>query len=114
MSNVKQQGVLPAEFLVSEGNGQISRERIVVKAGPALPAGQVLGVTGTGEYAPYDNAANDGSEVAAAILYAPLAASEVPRPATGIVRLAEVTGGRLTGLDAAGRTDLAERHVIIR
>ncbi|MCO8649016.1 head decoration protein, partial [Burkholderia multivorans] len=57
MSNVKQQGVLPAEFLVSEGNGQISRERIVVKAGPALPAGQVLGVTSTGEYAAYDNAA---------------------------------------------------------
>ncbi|HDR9133947.1 head decoration protein [Burkholderia vietnamiensis] len=114
MSNVKQQGVLPAEFLVSEGNGQISRERIVVKAGAALPAGQVLGVTSTGEYAPYDNAANDGSEVAAAVLYAPLAASEASRPATGIVRLAEVIGGMLTGLDAAGRGDLAERHVIVR
>ncbi|OXI33068.1 head decoration protein [Burkholderia sp. AU16741] len=114
MSNVKQQGVLPAEFLVSEGNGQISRERIVVKAGPALPAGQVLGVTSTGEYAPYDNTANDGSEVAAAVLYAPLVASEAPRPATGVVRLAEVVGGLLTGLDAAGRGDLAERHVIVR
>ncbi|MEB2497344.1 head decoration protein [Burkholderia cenocepacia] len=114
MLNVKQQGVLPAEFLVSEGNGQISRERIIVKAGPALPAGQVLGVTSTGEYAPYDNAANDGSEVAAAVLYAALAASEAPRPATGVVRLAEVVGGLLTGLDAAGRGDLAERHVIIR
>ncbi|KVN38302.1 hypothetical protein WT11_05130 [Burkholderia stagnalis] len=114
MSNVKQQGVLPAEFLVSEGNGQISRESIVVKAGPALPAGQVLGVTGTGEYAPYLNTANDGSEVAAAILYAPLSASEASRPATGIVRLAEVVGGLLTGLDAAGRSDLTERHVIIR
>lgn len=108
------QDTLPAEFLVSEGSGQISRERIVVKAGPVLPAGQVLGVTSTGEYAPYDNAANDGSEVAAAILYAPLAASESPRPATGIVRLAEVVGGLLTGLDAAGRGDLAERHVIVR
>ncbi|VWB45825.1 hypothetical protein BPS26883_02102 [Burkholderia pseudomultivorans] len=114
MSNVKQQGVLPAEFLVSEGNGQISREQIVVQAGVALPAGQVLGVTGTGEYAPYDNAAHDGSEVAAAILYAPLAASEEPRRATVIVRLAEVAGGQLTGLDAAGREDLAERHVIVR
>jgi hypothetical protein len=114
MSNVKQQGVLRAEFLVSEGNGQISRERIVVKAGPALPAGQVLGVTSTGEYAPYDNAANDGSEVAAAVLYAPLPASDEPRSATGIVRLAEVAGALLTGLDVAGRADLAERHVIVR
>ncbi|HIE5945998.1 TPA: head decoration protein [Burkholderia cepacia] len=114
MSNWKVQAALTAEFLVSEGNGQISRERIVVKAGAALPAGQVLGVTSTGEYAPYDNAANDGSEVAAAVLYAPLTASEASRPATGIVRLAEVVGGLLTGLDAAGRGDLAERHVIIR
>ncbi|WP_257835027.1 head decoration protein [Burkholderia glumae] len=114
MSNIKQQGVLPAEFLVSEGNGQISRERIVVKAGAALPAGQVLGVTGTGEYAPYDNAAHDGAEVAAAVLYAPLPASDAPRPATGIVRLAEISGALLTGMDAAGRDDLAERHVIVR
>ncbi|KWH65055.1 head decoration protein [Burkholderia anthina] len=114
MSNVKVQGSQTAEFLVSEGNGQISREHIVVKAGPALPAGQVLGVTSTGEYAPYDNAANDGSEVAAAVLYAPLPASETPRSATGIVRLAEVAAARLTGLDAAGRGDLAERHVIVR
>ncbi|WP_259398032.1 head decoration protein, partial [Burkholderia cepacia] len=79
MSNWKVQAALTAEFLVSEGNGQISRERIVVKAGAALPAGQVLGVTSTGEYAPYDNAANDGSEVAAAVLYAPLAASDASR-----------------------------------
>ncbi|QJP72390.1 head decoration protein [Burkholderia glumae] len=114
MSNWKVQGVLTAEFLVSEGSGQISRERIVVKAGAALPSGQVLGVTSTGAYAPYDNAANDGSEVAAAILYAPLAASDTSRSATGIVRLAEVAGELLTGLDAAGRSDLAERHVIVR
>lgn len=114
MSNVKQQGVLTAEFLLSEGDGQISRERIVVKAGVALPAGQVLGVTGTGEYAPYDNAANDGSEIAAAVLYAPLPASDAPRPAAAIVRLAEVAGSLLTGLDAAGRADLAERYVIVR
>ncbi|MGC3025798.1 head decoration protein [Burkholderia sp. DN3021] len=114
MSNVKVQGSQTAEFLVSEGNGQISREHIVVKAGPALPAGQVLGVTSTGEYAPYDNAANDGSEVAAAVLYAPLSASDAPRSATGIVRLAEVAAARLTSLDAAGRNDLAERHVIVR
>lgn len=114
MSNVKVQGSQTAEFLVSEGNGQISREHITVKAGPALPAGQVLGVTSTGEYAPYDNAATDGSEIAAAVLYAPLPASETSRSATGIVRLAEVAAARLTGLDAAGRTDLAERHVIVR
>ncbi|RKT98754.1 head decoration protein [Burkholderia sp. Nafp2/4-1b] len=114
MSNIKVQGSQTAEFLVSEGNGEISRERITVIAGPALPAGQLLGVIGTGEYAPYNNAADDGSEVAVAVLYAPLPASDAPRAATGIVRLAEVAAVRLTGLDATARTDLAERHVIVR
>lgn len=114
MSTIKVQGMLPAEFLISEGEGQISRETIIVKAGPALPAGQVLGVTGTGEYAPYDNAANDGSEAAAGVLYAALPASDAPRRATAIVRLAEVSAERLTGLDLAGRADLAAHYVIVR
>ncbi|WGS40363.1 head decoration protein [Burkholderia sp. JSH-S8] len=114
MSNVKTQGVLTAEFLISEGEGQISRDAIVVQAGPALAAGQVLGVIGTGEYAPYDNTANDGSEVAACVLYAPLPASDKPRHATAITRLAEVAGGQMAGLDAAGRADLAAHFVIVR
>ncbi|QDQ83635.1 head decoration protein [Paraburkholderia megapolitana] len=114
MSNIRTQGSLPAEFLLSEGNGQISRERIVVKEGPALPSGQVLGVTGTGQYAPYSNTANDGSEAAAAILYAPLPADSEPRWATVIVRLAEVSASLLTDLDAAGRSDLATHMIIVR
>jgi hypothetical protein len=113
-SNIKTQGTFTREFLLSEGPGRISREQIVVAKGDALPAGQLLGTTGTGEYAPYSNTATDGSEVATAILYGPLAASDAPRPAVGIVRLAEVTALRLTGLDAAARQDLAAHHVIVR
>ena len=46
----------------------------------ALPAGQVLGiVTASGQYAPYDDAATDGTEVAVAILYASKPASPDPR-----------------------------------
>jgi hypothetical protein len=47
-------------------------------------------------------------------LYGPLAASDEPRAAVGIVRLAEVTAQRLTGLDAAARADLAAHYVIVR
>jgi hypothetical protein len=104
-----------AEFLVSEGNGQVSREAITVAAGDALPAGQVLGLqTGTGMYAAYDDVAEDGTEVAAAVLYAPLAASDESRPAVGIVRLAEVSAQRLTGLGLDGAADLATRDIIVR
>ncbi|WGS50844.1 head decoration protein [Paraburkholderia sp. D15] len=114
MNSIKTQGSVTGEFLLSEGPGRISREQILVARGDALPAGQLLGTTGTGEYAPYNNAATDGSEVVTAILYGPLAASDEPRAAVGIVRLAEVAAQLLAGLDAAARTDLAAHYVIVR
>ena len=52
MSTIYTQCVQTGEFLVSEGQGRISREPIIVEAGDALPAGQILGTLGTGKYAP--------------------------------------------------------------
>lgn len=104
-----------AEFLHSEGEGHISREAVIVGAGAALDAGQVLGiVTATGKYAPYNNAASDGTEVAAGILYSGLPASAGDRKAVAIVRLAEVLEARLIGLDANGKADLKTHFVIVR
>lgn len=104
-----------AEFLLSEGDGHISRETVSVIAGAALPAGQVLGiVAASGKYAPYDNAASDGTQSAAAILYAGLAESASDRRAVAIVRLAEVAAGRLTGLDSAGTADFKTLNIIVR
>lgn len=104
-----------AEFLLSEGNGQISRESITVVAGNELPAGQVVGIiTASGKYTIYDNVATDGSEVAAGILYAPLDTSASDRNGVAIVRMAEVAEARLTGLDTAGKADLKTRNIIVR
>ncbi|ODP33079.1 head decoration protein [Pandoraea sp. ISTKB] len=108
------QGTLPGEFLKSEANGRLSRERIKVAAGNALPAGQVLGKLDSGEYVAYNAAGADGSEKAVAILYAPLDASDVARPAVGIVRLAEVVGSLVAGADAAAFASLATHFVIPR
>jgi hypothetical protein len=113
--DIKTEAKHAAAFLLSEGGGQISREAVTVIAGDALPAGQVLGiVSASGKHAPYDGAAEDGTEVAAGVLYAPLAASEDDRPAVAVVRLAEVTGAELTGLDVAGGADLKSRYIIVR
>lgn len=102
-------------FILSEANGTLSREKIVVAAGAALVAGQVLGVvTATSKYAPYNNAANDGTEAAVGILYGPLEASDSDRSAVAIVRQAEVDDAKLTGLDAAARVDFASRNIICR
>ena len=103
------------EFLLSEGPGTISREAINVAAGPALEPGQILGlVTATGEFAPYQPTAEDGSENAMAILYGPLGQSDVVRRGRAIVRQAEVSEVHLTGLDPAADKALAAHFVIVR
>ncbi|WP_404482987.1 head decoration protein [Pseudomonas sp. HT11] len=103
------------EFLLSEGAGTISREAINVSAGPALEPGQVLGlVTATGEFAPYNPTAEDGSENAQAILFGPLSMSDVVRRGCAVVRLAEVSEAHLTGLDPAAEKALNARDVIVR
>lgn len=103
------------EFLLSEGAGKISREVILVAAGPALAVGQVLGrVTASNEFAPYDPLATDGTEAAVCILYGPLCASADERRASAVVRLAEVSEAHLTGLDAEAEAALAAQFVMVR
>jgi hypothetical protein len=78
-----QEGRYAGEFVVSEGNGRISRETITVLAGENLQAAAVLGkVTASGKYKALDPAAVDGSEVADA-------------EGVAIVRLAEVNAAEL-------------------
>ncbi|EPG4773439.1 head decoration protein [Pseudomonas aeruginosa] len=112
----KTEGFHAGEFLLSEGAGSISREQVTLAAtAKALPAGQVLGiVTASGQYAPYDDAATDGTEVAVAILYASKPASPDPQAVTVIARLAEVIDVALTGLNDAARGDLKARNLIVR
>lgn len=85
------------EFLLSEGNGQISRETITVAEGQKLEAGTVLGkITASGFYTQLDPAAADGSEAAAAILIAACDATDADTKAAVIARDAEVSDARLT------------------
>lgn len=109
-------GTRTAEFLLSEAGGQRSREEITLAVtATALPAGQVLGkVTATGHYVPYDDALEDGGETAAAVLYEAKEASDAVQQAGAVVRDAELIGSKLTGLDAAGATDLAAVGLIVR
>lgn len=106
----------PGEFIVSEANGTRSREQVTIAAAAAaLPVGQVLGkITASGKYVAYSNAAADGSEVAAAILYAAVPDSAADQKATVVVRHAEVDESQLTGLDTPGKADLAALGIVMR
>ncbi|UVL97961.1 head decoration protein [Pseudomonas atacamensis] len=113
--NIQREPMHAGEFLLSEGAGTISREAINVSAGPALEPGQILGlVTSTGEFAPYNPTAEDGSENAQAILFGPLSTSDIVRRGRAVVRLAEVSEAHLTGLDLAAEKALAAHNVIVR
>jgi hypothetical protein len=104
------------EFLFAEGNGTISREPVVVASGAGvLKAGTVLGkITASGKYTVYSNVAADGTQTAAGILYSAVDATSADTNAVMIARHAEVVETALTGIDSAGKTDLAALQIIFR
>lgn len=110
------EGVHTAEFLLSEGNGFISRENIVIdSSAPALQPGTVLGKMANGRYKAYNNANSAGdADAAAGILYAYIADSTSNQNAVMIARSAEVVASKLIGLDTAGRADMAPNLIIFR
>jgi hypothetical protein len=116
------EGRYGGEFLVSEGNGRISRDTIIVLSGQTLQPGAVLGkVTASGKYKVLAPAADDGSEVAAGILYGAVDASGGDAEGVAIVRLAEVNAGELVwpdGIEPAERAtalgELALLSIIAR
>lgn len=110
------EGKHTAEFLLSEGNGSISREQVTIAAAAAaLVPGTLVGkITASGKYVAYSNAASDGSEVAAGVLYAAVADSASDQKAVIIARDAEVMGSALTGSDTPGVADLKALGIIVR
>lgn len=117
------EGKRAGEFLISEAPGSLSRAAITILSGAGvLVAGTVLAkITASGKYTLYDNAGTDGTETAAAILYAGVDASSADTAAVGIVRLAEIDtndltwfSGAITSDKTAAYTDLATAYIIAR
>lgn len=110
------EGKHTAEFLLSEGNGTISREEVVISStASAMVAGTVVGKMADGKYKAYANANGAGdADAAAGILYTNVADSTADQKAVIIARQAEVKEDELTGLDATGKTDLLALGIICR
>lgn len=89
-------GPATAGYLISEANGTRSREVVTLASGNDLPPGAVLGkVTASGKYAQHNAAATDGTEIAAAVLYAAVDASAADSAAVATARDAEVQAAQL-------------------
>lgn len=79
-------------FLLSEGNGSISRDVVTILSGSGvLEPGTVLGkVTASGKYKPATATGTDGAETAIAVLTERVDTSSADAEAVVISRLAEV------------------------
>ena len=114
----------PGEFILSEANGQRSREAITIASGSGIiAAGTVLGkITASGKFVASAAGATDGSEVPAAVAIYGADASSADVSVSAIVRDAEVNGKCLTyhadrdqpAEKAAANTALATLGVIVR
>lgn len=85
----------PLEFLISEANGQRSREKATLTAsqGALLPGTVMARVTATGNLVPYDddaNGATPGTGIAVGILCYPVDNVAATQEVTIIARHAEV------------------------
>ncbi len=108
-------------FIMSEANGNRSRESVTLTSGQTLEAGAVLGkVTSGGKYVAYDNTLSDGSQAAAGILIGHGDASGGDLLVAIIARDAEVNGDELLWKatspsgTTAGIADLAALGIIVR
>ena len=111
MPEILTQGPLTGAHVAYLVNPQISNAVITLSAGDALPAGQVL-AEHAGEYAAYDPA-SENYNTASAVLWSNEPARTAPARAAATLRLATMRAADLTGLDAAARTVLAEKFIII-
>lgn len=111
------------EFIISEGNGHVSRDTVTIVAGSGIVrAGTVLGkITASGKYAPSPDTGATGEQVATAInIYEVDATADVTVAA--VMRSAEVNGNTLTYAasvndgtkKAAKATQLAAVGIIVR
>ncbi|HEY3265544.1 MAG TPA: head decoration protein [Armatimonadota bacterium] len=102
----KTEGRFPGEFIVSEGNGTISRETVTIVSGAGvITPGMVLGkITTGGKYTPFAPGASDGSQTAAVIAYGKVDATSADASCVVIMRYAEVNASELNwGSATAGQ-----------
>ncbi|NWD49026.1 head decoration protein [Pseudomonas gingeri] len=113
--DIVKQGPRTAEFLLSEGNGERSREQILLlKDAADLQAGQILSKDAAGKFVVFVAPAA-GKTVDVAILYEGRSGdADADRLATGIVRDCEVIESLLIGITDPARASLAAAGIILR
>lgn len=122
MPTVLRGGVRPVSFLLREANGSRTRDNLTIASGNTVRPGEICGiVTATGEVAPLDAAAVDGSGEAAVIALYGYDATDAAVMGSFASRDCEVIEDALiwpdgisAGDKATAIAELAARGIIIR
>jgi hypothetical protein len=110
------------EHLISEAAGTRSRDVVTLVTGQNLEPGTVLGkITASGKYTQLAPAAADGSEVAAAVLFAAVDATAADKAAVVHLRDTEIASAGLNwsavitaGEKAVAAAELKALGIVIR
>lgn len=112
------------EFILSEGNGHVSRDTITIVSGAGVvKAGTVLGkITASGKYKPATATGTDGGQTGAAVNIYEVDATSADVSVAAVVRQAEINGNLITygatvddnTKKAAKAADLAAVGIIVR
>lgn len=124
MATTLTEGPYAGEFILSEANGDRSRDNITVElqdvADNGIDAGTVLGMRASdGKYLAYDDTATDGTETVAGILYGPIADLDGGGDVAAVIvnADAEVIGEKIlgpTGAEDDVETGLAALGIKVR
>ena len=111
------------DFIISEANGNRSRDNATLISGQDLAAGAVLGkITASGKFTAYDPDLADGGQTAVGVLYEAVDASAGDLPCVVIARDAEINRDQLAYLannsppvvEATAEAELAAVGIIVR
>lgn len=122
--SVKTETRRAGDFVLSEANGNLSRDEVTVAEGVLVPGTVLAKLTATGEYVQLAAVAEDpvtGSEVAAALLHGHADATDAAVPGVAYTRLTEVRDDMLVwpaGISEPNKTAallaLASSHIVAR
>ena len=112
LQTITNDNIQTGDYVLSEAAGTRSRDNIKIASGSGIvKPGRVLGkISASGKFKPHDPAADDGSEVAAAINYSQVDATAADVVTPAHMRDCEVKAGCLS---YAAATDTAPEKAVV-
>lgn len=113
---ILKEGLQTGEFLLSEANGNRSRETVTfMNDCPNMESGTAVGkITASGLWGKYDHSATNGLEVCRGVAYSAIKTQPSAQKGVVIARDAEISFERTVGIDSLAQDALADVGIVVR